>query len=166
VTLGWRYFNRALDPLEQGDRDQIGKEKIDFVGQTAERPYSERQRYPGDYEVQVSQRPNAVHALEHLATSDRGVAKLRRLIRDNIRALAGAAPVVQPQPPGDQLVPTFCQDTVFPVAQQKINEDEKEFLAFFGQRVADTLLENAGDTPEQRIDGMLNMWEKEFVNNN
>ena len=54
-------------------------ETIDFIGQTAdERPYEERQRQPGDYEAQVSQRPIAVHALEHRATSDRGVAWLRK----------------------------------------------------------------------------------------
>jgi hypothetical protein len=42
--------------------------------------YEDTQRRPGDREAQVSQRPIAVHALEHLATSDMGIVKFRRLV--------------------------------------------------------------------------------------
>jgi hypothetical protein len=49
---------------------------------------------------------------------------------------------------------------VFPVAQA--GSDETEFMAAFGQRVADNLLEHTGQTAEQRIDRMLNMCKKEF----
>src|SRR5262249_33314996 len=45
-------------------------------GQT-EGPYEERQLIPGDYDAQVSQRPIAIHALENLVSSDRGVVMLR-----------------------------------------------------------------------------------------
>ena len=54
-------------------------------GQSLDRPYEERQRTPGDYDAQVSQRPIEVHALEHLATSDRGVIVLRNMTRRGIR---------------------------------------------------------------------------------
>jgi nitrite reductase/ring-hydroxylating ferredoxin subunit len=40
----------------------------------------ERQRYPGDTEAQVSQGPIAQHSEETLATSDRGVVMLRRML--------------------------------------------------------------------------------------
>jgi phenylpropionate dioxygenase-like ring-hydroxylating dioxygenase large terminal subunit len=161
VTIGWRYHNARLDPRGQDDPSRIGKETIDFVGQTPDRPYQERQRYPGDYEVQVSQRPIARHALEHLATSDRGVARLRRLLRHHIRALAAGEPVRYPDTVDDRPVSTYCQDTVFPVAQP--DGDEKEFMAHFGRRVGDVLLEHDGQPAEKRIDLIRDMCEKEFA---
>ena len=48
----------------------------------------EHQRFPGDYEAQVSQGPIAAHSEEHLATSDIGVAKLRRLLKQQLDAVA------------------------------------------------------------------------------
>ena len=43
---------------------------------------------PGDQEAIVSQRPIAIHALEHLATSDRGVIMTRRMVARAIAAVA------------------------------------------------------------------------------
>ena len=57
------------------------------TGAIPDRPYEETQRTPDDKEAQVSQRPIAVHALEHLATSDRGVVMFRRLLREAIKAI-------------------------------------------------------------------------------
>lgn len=45
---------------------------------------AEHQRYPGDYEAQVSQGPIARHSEEHLATSDRGIVMLRRLLQQQV----------------------------------------------------------------------------------
>ena len=50
-------------------------------GQSNDRPYAERQRHPADFDAQSSQRPIAVHALEHLASTDRGIIMLRRIAR-------------------------------------------------------------------------------------
>jgi nitrite reductase/ring-hydroxylating ferredoxin subunit len=59
-----------------------------------ERPYEERQRFPDDMEAQESQRPIAVHALEHLVSSDRGVLLYRRQLRAQIaRVEAGEDPL-------------------------------------------------------------------------
>lgn len=41
---------------------------------------AEHQRFPGDYEAQVSQGPITLHSEEHLVSSDRGIALLRRLL--------------------------------------------------------------------------------------
>jgi hypothetical protein len=49
-----------------------------------ERSYQERQRKPGDLEAQEGQRPIAIHALENLAHSDRGIVMLRRLLREQL----------------------------------------------------------------------------------
>ena len=45
---------------------------IMLPGQLAADSYEEGQRRPGDFEAQVSQRPIAIHGLEHLGTTDRG----------------------------------------------------------------------------------------------
>jgi len=41
---------------------------------------AEHQAFPGDYEAQVGQGPITLHSEEHLASSDRGVAMLRRFL--------------------------------------------------------------------------------------
>jgi phenylpropionate dioxygenase-like ring-hydroxylating dioxygenase large terminal subunit len=48
----------------------------------------EHQRFPGDYEAQVGQGPITFHSEEHLVSSDRGVAMVRRLLRRQLDALA------------------------------------------------------------------------------
>ncbi len=45
---------------------------------------AEHQQFPGDYEAQVSQRPIAVHAEEHLSTTDRGIVMVRRRLREAV----------------------------------------------------------------------------------
>jgi nitrite reductase/ring-hydroxylating ferredoxin subunit len=65
----------------------------------------EHQRLPGDYEAQVSQGPITLHSEEHLATSDRGVAMLRRLLTAQLEALArGEDPIGVVRGDGSDLV--------------------------------------------------------------
>ncbi len=139
MTIGWRYFSDQLDPRGQDTPADVGKESIDFIGQTAGRSYEERQRQPGDYEVQVSQRPIAIHALENRVTSDRGVTRLRRLLRERVHAHeeSGDAPAPQNSEAGN--VPTYCQDTVFPVEPA---DDDEALMKQFGQVVADSVVES------------------------
>ena len=143
LTIGWRFYRPELDPAGLGDPASVGKGKIDFMGQTAERSYAERQRQPGDYEVQVSQRPIAVHALENLASSDRGVSMLRRLIRQGIRRLAEETAPRELRAGRDGCVPSFCQDTVWKNAGNTP-------LGEFGAAVADTLIGSALDSAAER----------------
>lgn len=49
---------------------------------------SEHQQYPGDYEAMVSQGPVARHSEEHLATTDRGIVMLRRLLQQQLEVVA------------------------------------------------------------------------------
>ena len=55
--------------------------------QPARHSYEETQREPDDQEAQCSQRPIAIHRLEHLATTDRGVIQFRRLLKTAINAV-------------------------------------------------------------------------------
>ena len=48
----------------------------------------EHQRFPGDYEAQVSQGAIAHHSEEFLATSDLGLVQLRRLLHKQLKAVA------------------------------------------------------------------------------
>jgi hypothetical protein len=54
----------------------------------AELTEEEHHRMPGDKEAIVSQRPIAIHAGEHLATSDRGVIMTRKMLKTAIDALS------------------------------------------------------------------------------
>jgi nitrite reductase/ring-hydroxylating ferredoxin subunit len=49
---------------------------------------AEHQAFPGDYEAMVSQGAIAKHSEEFLATSDMGIVKLRRLLEQQLRAVA------------------------------------------------------------------------------
>ena len=148
-TIGWRFFSDRLDPRGQDRPELVGLESIDFVGQTEdERSYEERQRQPGDYEAQVSQRPIAIHALEHRASSDAGVARLRRLLRRRIRALAAGEAVRQPDALGLDAVPTYCQDTVFP--WPGASRPTVEELRAAGRRIAGVVLDSARLDPMHR----------------
>jgi len=57
----------------------------------AELTDDERHRMPGDKEAIESQRPIAIHANEHLATTDRGVIMTRKMVKSAIDAVAGGA---------------------------------------------------------------------------
>ena len=49
---------------------------------------AEHQAFPGDYEAQISQGDIASHAAEHLATSDKGIVMLRRLLQAQLDTVA------------------------------------------------------------------------------
>jgi nitrite reductase/ring-hydroxylating ferredoxin subunit len=48
----------------------------------------EHRALPGDYEAQVGQGSITLHSDEHLASSDRGIAMLRRVLRRQVKAVA------------------------------------------------------------------------------
>ena len=104
-------------------------------GQSADRPYEERQRQPGDYDAQSGQRPVAIHALEHLASTDRGVIMVRKIVRDGIRAVeAGEIPRGASLDAGDT-IGTYCQDTVLKIPAAGTPEDDRALLRDTGRRV-------------------------------
>jgi nitrite reductase/ring-hydroxylating ferredoxin subunit len=109
-------------------------------GQSGDRPYAERQRFPADFDAQTSQRRIAVHALENLASTDRGVVMLRRIVREGIRAVARGEDPFGARWPEGEVVRTFTQDLVrrIPVAARP--EDDRRLLRATGrQAVADAL---------------------------
>src|SRR5262245_46411424 len=75
-THTWNMELAQIDPSWGLTPEQVARPGF---GQSDDRPYEERQRHPADYDAQSSQRPIAVHALEHLAATDRGVIMLRKI---------------------------------------------------------------------------------------
>ena len=102
--------------------------KVSF-GQTDERPYEERQRAPGDYDAQSSIHWGiARHGMEHLATSDRGVIMLRRIVKDGIRAVQrGDDPSGLPSTNG-RVQPTYASETVLRLPPAPTPEEDRQVL--------------------------------------
>ena len=132
-TLSIGYLYVAAGQSADDDERSIAKKN---VGQTAARSYEERQRRPGDYDAQVGQRPIAIHALEHLGHTDRGVITLRRIVRGGIRAVrAGEDPRGLVRAAGPPLR-TYSGDTVVRVPPAATPEADAELLREVGRRVA------------------------------
>ena len=145
--MGWRHFNDDVDPFREGKREECGRDSVDFVGQTGHRPYAERQRLPGDWDAQTSQRPIALHALEHLGTTDLGVAMWRRLCR---KAIRGEIEVTAQQPRADgKPIHTYTHDTVLEIPP-KGKEDERSLLRSIGREVLAAILDGDSVPDEAR----------------
>src|SRR5882757_9138703 len=107
-------------------------------GQLAEESYEAGQRHPGDYEAQVSQRPVAVHGLEHLGATDRGVTMFRNQLRRGMRAVqAGQVPVGLGL---DGVIPTYCNDTIVRLPPEEDSAIDRQHLRETGRRLADGYL--------------------------
>jgi hypothetical protein len=104
-------------------------------GQANDRSYEERQRFPADYDAQSSQRPIAVHALEHLASSDRGVIMLRRIVREGIRAVARGDDPREIAVAARGVIATHAQDTVLRLAALPDPEADRALLRETGRKV-------------------------------
>ena len=104
--------------------------------------FEQRQREPGDYDAQISQRPIAIHGLEHLATTDRGVILFREEIRRGIRAVSeGREPdglLLQSTP----IIPTYTNNTVIRLPEAATPEEDEQLIMETGLRLAEEFLKN------------------------
>ena len=121
-------------PAWWADRD------IMLPGQIAADCYEEGQLRPGDYEAQVSQRPIAIHGLEHLSESDRGVSIFRNQIRGGIRAVAAGRDPMGLSRNRGAVIPTFCNNTVMRVPPAATPAMDKELMRATGRRLAQNYL--------------------------
>lgn len=150
--VAWRHFNDTLDLDGKGDRDKVGLDRVDFVGQTGvERSYEEGQRMPGDYEAQVSQGPVTVHAEEQLGTTDGGVARYRRMLRKAIRSVQDGEEPARPALNADGYVPTMAGDVIVKIDNS--NVDDRRLQSVLGRAVGrivqDTLPLAAAERPDR-----------------
>jgi hypothetical protein len=143
--IGWRHFGAELDLGGKGDRDKVGINSVDFLGQTGnERSYEEAVRAPSDYEAQISQGPIAEHSLETLGRTDTGVAMLRRTLRRNIRALAKGKLPLPPERNADGHVPSMAGDVILWAPRLEGREEPQAALArTIGKAIWETRLLSA-----------------------
>jgi len=90
-----RQWSASIFWVPAGKEDELpdkGRMELSPLGRK-DTSYEYTQRHPDDKEVMEGQWPIALHGLEHLATSDRGVIMFRRILRDAIGAVrAGRDP--------------------------------------------------------------------------
>lgn len=113
-------------PLENGEPKRgwrPGTDTIDEIrpGSLLSRSYEERQRKPDDLEAQEGQRTIAVHALEHLGSSDTGIAMLRHILREQIsRVEQGLDPInTMRSETANRSIPTHAWNTVLTPADSQ-----------------------------------------------
>jgi phenylpropionate dioxygenase-like ring-hydroxylating dioxygenase large terminal subunit len=156
LIIGWRHFNETVDPDKRGRQEECGKEKVDFFGQTGERPYEERQRVPEDFDAQVSQRPIAIHALEHLGATDRGITIYRKLLRREIRRVQRGGDVEVPTNKAGAVIPTYTHDTVLRLPPRP--SADMEYLREVGRTVTEIVVDgdhHAGDDRRASIEQLI-----------
>jgi hypothetical protein len=109
----------AWPKLDAGGPDPSWRPGTDTIsdirpGQLRNRPFEEKQRAPDDMEAQEGQRPVAVHALEHLASSDTGVILIRKLLREAVQAVrdGGEPQNLMRDPAKNHALGTSCWNTV------------------------------------------------------
>jgi nitrite reductase/ring-hydroxylating ferredoxin subunit len=160
-VIGWRHFNSVIDPRHEGKEEDIGRNKIDLMGQTDERPYLERQKSPGDWDAIVAQGPVVARSYEHLSSTDKGVALMRRQLKAGISEVQAGKQPLQPRTYGKGITPTYNNETILSVPQRE--GDDQAVLRAFGHKVCATAL-NSEHLPvgerqtfvEQAVREMLN----------
>jgi hypothetical protein len=146
--IAWRHFGDDLDLDGKGDRNHVGLNKVDFIGQTGdERSYEEGQRMPGDYEAQVSQGAITKHQGEHRGNTDGGVARYRRMLRQAIRNLQDGIEPIRPVVNADGCIPTMAGDVIVhcPGSESDNLDWQKKFANVVGQIVSETKFLSAAD---------------------
>ena len=128
---------RHVSETTSGAPDWWGDRSVMLPGQLGSDSYEESQRRPGDFEAQVSQRPIAVHGLEHLGTTDRGITMFRNQIRRGIGAVKTGGDPVGVFRDGGGVIPTYCNDTVVRVPLAATSELDKKLLRETGRRLAE-----------------------------
>jgi nitrite reductase/ring-hydroxylating ferredoxin subunit len=141
LVIGVRHFNDVIDPRHEGREQDIGLGKIDLMGQTNERPYRDRQKSPGDWDAMVAQGPITNHKSENLCWTDKGVAQVRRQIRNGIRKLQSTGELPeQPRRYGKGIVPTYNNETILRVP--KIDGDDAAVIASFGHKICRAVIDS------------------------
>ena len=142
LFIGLRLYNDSTDMHGNGRIELCGRETADHPGQSGCRPPEERQRSPGDWEAQTGQRPVAVHQLEHLQPTDRGVSLFRRLLRQGIRAVQEGDKSVDiknnPARKQDGTIPGFQFDTVLHVPPIP-GRDDRALMDEVSRKVTDAV---------------------------
>jgi phenylpropionate dioxygenase-like ring-hydroxylating dioxygenase large terminal subunit len=186
--IGWRVMGPGIDTRGVGDKSLVGYESIDFLdGQVAlRRPqrfgeykledlppipanHRERENYkmaqyaPGDYEAIISQRPIAVHALEHPTKFDAGLYQYRKMLRDAVR---GNNPAASPQGFAEWFrevagAPnSYCSGNVFEIQEGATVEEEVRRRRTVTKRIVEILTQSESMKGEERVNFVREQFEE------
>lgn len=153
IIYGWRMFGKTIDPRQMGREDRVGWDDMDFLeGQVGNRPYETQQRLPGDWEAVVSQRPIAIHALEHPTSGDVGVYMYRRILRDAVRgANVNAHPAMMHERARQDLpMHSYTQNTMLNLRRRATDEEDKRLIREVGRRIVKIMSMADAHLGEQR----------------
>jgi phenylpropionate dioxygenase-like ring-hydroxylating dioxygenase large terminal subunit len=123
-------LNDERNPLKDWQRQR-------GFGQANDRPYEERQRYPGDYEMMTSQGPIAIHGYENLTSTDYGVIALRQLLREGIRAVREGRDPMGIHRDANAVLRSRTQNTFVKVPPAATPDAEVALLKKVGRDVSD-----------------------------
>ena len=138
IIYGWRMFGREIDPYQKGDESRVGWDDMDFLGgQVGDRSAEEGRRVPGDWEAISSQRPIAVHALEHALETDIGVYLYRKLLREAVR---GRNPAASPEAMNRRAhrgepYPSYTQNDVLVLPRRATEEEDVAMIRSVGREI-------------------------------
>lgn len=145
IALAWANFGERGDPPEWNTPE--GPELIE-QGEVFDRPYEQRQLFPADAEAVEGMGPITVHRNENLAPSDKGVALMRRRLREQIRAVARGEQPGRATDLALNPVPTYGGDTVLNIPRRGA-EDESEGLSRLARAFMNAQFE-ADSLPESK----------------
>jgi nitrite reductase/ring-hydroxylating ferredoxin subunit len=146
---GLAHYSGRTAAFQRADPSELGVDRMGFIGQTADRPYEERQMEPGDYDALVSQGAVANHRSEHLGTTDRGIVMFRRMLGRAMEAVRiGEAPDL-PKLYRDGPVRTYNHEVVLTLPTQS-NITDMRTLGDFGRRAAQVVIDTDTLPPLER----------------
>jgi len=146
-VIAWRHFNDRDDPHRLGRPEENGVEKTDFYGQSRHRSDEERQRTPGDYDAWTSLGPITSHRREHLATTDRGIAMLRRKLTEDVRALQKGIEPRQLAVRNGSHIPTYAGDTILRIPAGE--GDDRALIVEVSRKIAEAY-QRFDDLPDEQ----------------
>lgn len=145
IALAWANFGERGDPPEWNTSE--GPELIE-QGEVFDRPYEQRQRFPADAEAVEGMGAITVHGDEQLAPSDKGIALMRRRLREQIRMVARGERPARATDVEVTPIPTYGGDTVLCLPRHA-SGDESEALSRLAHAFMDVQFE-ADSMPESR----------------
>jgi nitrite reductase/ring-hydroxylating ferredoxin subunit len=149
LYIGAAHWDERSAPRSRS-LDDYGVDKMPLIGQTAERPYKERQREPGDYDAVVSGGAIVNRKAEHLGTTDRGVVLIRRMLAHAISTTGeGKVPAIPRLPQRGKPVQTYAHEVILKLPEAAALAD-RQVLGEFGSRAAKAIIEIEGLSPAQR----------------
>ena len=144
IIFGWRMFGTEIDPYQKGDESRLGWDNMDFLGgQVGDREYGESQVLPGDWEAITSQRPIAIHALEHPIEGDVGVYMFRKLLRAAVRGENPAADPAAYHARARRGEPYHCytQNDILAVPKRADEAEDREVIRKVGRKIVEITAE-------------------------